>query len=80
MATPYCKVSPGVVKKIRSMMGLRVSQRRSQVTYFTSAGVPSGAPYANNNGDICYDTTNEDLYIASGVTKGSATTWTKFVG
>jgi hypothetical protein len=49
--------------------------------FCTKAGIPTNdSDIANNNGDICWDTTNDDLYIASNVVEDSTTTWTKFVG
>jgi len=45
------------------------------------AGAPSNnTDLAYRNGDICWDSTNSDLYIASATDKGvSTTTWTKFI-
>jgi len=45
------------------------------------AGAPTtDTDLAYRNGDICWDSTNSDLYIASNTDLGvSTTTWTKFL-
>lgn len=78
MAFTY-KLGPGIRKEVKRLLLGRFTGKKLQ-NLCTHDGVPqANSDLAAQNGDICYDTTNSDLYIASSVTS-TTTTWTKFVG
>jgi hypothetical protein len=58
----------------------------NNVSVFQKNGAPTtNTDLARRNGDLCFDYTNDDIYVASNVdavkgTAASTTTWTKIVG
>jgi hypothetical protein len=70
MATVYYKLGPGIRQTIKKKIAARLGNKMFNMA--VSAGVPAGT--ANTIGDLCYDTTNADLYCAT-----AASTWTKIV-
>ncbi len=59
------------------------TRKRNVVNICTKAGAPSNdtaGEVAHKNGDLCWDTTNDDVYVASAVdASADETTWTKIV-
>jgi len=77
MAVSY-KIGPGLRKKIMGKAIGRLGGKK-MVNLCTKAGKPTdNTDLAIENSDLCWDSTNNDVYCASAVT-GSTTTWTKIV-
>lgn len=77
MALTYGKYSfawPLILKKLGC--GCRADLTRK---ICTEAGAPADdTDIANADGDLCYDTTNDEVYVASNVADDT-TTWTKLL-
>ena len=70
--------TPGLRKEIKKLIGQRLTGLK-MANLARKAGDPDDdSDIAVANGDLCLDTTNEELYVASNVTD-STTTWTKIV-
>ncbi len=84
MAVTYVGGRRGMVNFVGLLRRLTAKIGESSVFggFCWKAGAPQNdTDLAYRNGDICWDSSTEDLYIASNTDKGSSTTtWTKFIG
>jgi len=68
----------GLRKEIKKLLGKRMGLLKHCNVFQKDAAPTKDTDLASLNGDLCYDTANGDLYVASSVT-ATTTTWTKIV-
>ena len=72
---------PGLRMKVNKVWArLQGMADLPRICHCSGTPTDSAGDYADRDGDYCIDIDSDDVFVASGVTRGSATTWTKKIG